>query len=58
MKTEIDVNFKSYDDTPKGKDPDTYSESLHQCHALLWSKPLPNGITFQLKTSDRAPYIL
>ena len=49
----IDVNFNFYLDTPKGKDPDSYSDTLRRYHKLLWNKPLPNGIVFNLdlKTS-------
>ena len=49
----IDVNFNFYSDTPKGKDPDSYSDTLRRYHKLLWNKPLPNGTVFNLdlKTS-------
>ena len=44
----IDTNFNFYSDTPKGKDPDTYSDTLRKYHQCLWSKPLPNGSMFNL----------
>ena len=44
----IDVNFNFYSDTPKGKDPDSYSYTLRKYHQLLWNKPLPNGSVFNL----------
>ena len=44
----IDVNFNFYLDTPKGKDPDSYSDTLRRYHKLLWNKPLPNGTLFNL----------
>ena len=44
----IDVNFNFYSDTPKGKDPDSYSNTLRKYHQLLWNKPLPNGSVFIL----------
>ena len=44
----IDTNFNFYSDTPKGKDPDTYSDTLRKYHQCLWSKPLPNGFIFNL----------
>ena len=44
----IDINFNVYSDTPKGKDPDSYSPTLRNYHKNLWSKKLPNGSLFQL----------
>ena len=35
-------------DTPNGKDPDSYSNTLRKYHQFLWSKPLPNGSIFNL----------
>jgi len=52
----IDIDFDFYLDTPKGKDPDSYSHTLRMYHKLLWSKPLPNGVDFKLK--DTFPKIL
>ena len=45
---DIDINFNFYSDTPKGKDPDSYSETLRKYHQFLWSKSLPNGSIFKL----------
>ena len=45
---DIDINFNFYSDTPKGKDPDSYSETLRKYHQFLWSKSLPNGSIFNL----------
>ena len=39
----IDINFDVYSDTPKGKDPDSYSLTLKKYHQIIWSKPLPNN---------------
>lgn len=43
----IDTNFKFYSDS-KGRDPDSHSPTLKRYHKILWSKPLPNGKTFDL----------
>ena len=45
---DIDINFNFYSDTPKGKDPDSYSPTLRSYHKILWSKKLPNGSLFKL----------
>jgi len=45
---DIDINFNFYSDTPKGKDPDSYSPTLRNYHKILWSKELPNGLLFKL----------
>ena len=44
----IDITFNAVSDTPKGKDPDSYSPTLRKYHKTLWSKRLPNGIMFDL----------
>ena len=49
----IDINFDVYSDTPKGKDPDSYSPKLREYHKLLWSKKLPSGRMFNL--TDNVP---
>ena len=49
----IDINFDVYSDTPKGKDPDSFSPKLREYHKLLWSKKLPSGRMFNL--SDNVP---
>ena len=53
MSNLIDISLDLYSDTPKGKDgktldPDTYSPTLRRYHKILWSKPLPNGLRFDL----------
>ncbi len=42
-----------FSDTPKGKDADSYSPTLRYYHKLLWSKPLPNGTSFDLDTETK-----
>ena len=54
--TLIDIHFDVFSDTPKGKDPDSYSATLRKYHQILWSKPLPNGIRFDL--DDDTPRLL
>ena len=44
----IDINFDVYTDTPKNKDPDSFSPTLRDYHGFLWSKPLPSGVNFHL----------
>jgi hypothetical protein len=45
--------------TDGGKDPDTYSPTLCRYHRLLWSKPLPGGVRFELGApTTPAPYYL
>jgi len=44
----IDITFNVFSDTPKGKDPDSFSPTLRRYHQLLWSKLLPNGKSFEL----------
>ena len=46
--TSIDIKFNVFSDTPKGKDPDSFSPTLRKYHQKLWSKKLPNGISFDL----------
>ena len=56
---DIDITFDFRSDTRTGKDPDTYSETLRRYHKLLWSKPLPNGVVFELEyTRPSPPYYL
>ena len=52
----IETTFDVYSDTPKGKDPDSYSPTLRKYHQILWSKPLPNGMEFKLE--DTVPKLL
>lgn len=59
MCNEIDITFDFRTDTPPGKDPDTFSDTLRRYHKLLWSKPLPNGAEFNLEFSKpSAPFYL
>ena len=47
-----------YEDTPDGKDPDTYSRTLRNYHILLWNKALPNGKMLKLTANDKPPFHL
>ena len=49
----IDITFNMFSDTPEGKDPDSYSPTLRSYHKILWSKPLPNVINFDLDDETR-----
>ena len=40
-----------------GKDPDVYSPTLRRYHQLLWSKLLPSGVMFELKTNKIGAYL-
>ena len=51
----IDTTFDFRTDAA-GKDPDTYSATLCRYHQLLWSKPLPSGVLFELVPTSRPPY--
>jgi hypothetical protein len=51
----IDVKIRMYSDSNK-KDPDTFSETLHKYHGLLWGKKLPNGCFFHLEQALLSPY--
>lgn len=53
----IDISFDVYSDTPSGRDPDQWSSTLRGYHALLWSKPLPDGHLFKLTTETRGAYL-
>jgi hypothetical protein len=57
MKRRIDVTFDFRSDTPPEKDPDTLSPTLRAYHRLLWSKPLPNGVVFQLEDTTPNVYL-
>ena len=48
---DIDITFDVQLDS-RGKDPDWASVTLKSYHQLLWSKPLPNGKTLSLETSN------
>ena len=53
----IDTTFDFRSDTPRGKDPDTWSPTLCRYHKALWSKPLPSGDVFHLD-DEGPPYYL
>lgn len=53
----IDTTFDVYSDTPKGKDPDSYSPTLRRYHQALWSKELPSGKMFALATDEPKTYL-
>jgi hypothetical protein len=52
----IDINFNVFSDA-RGGDPDSTSPTLRRYHKLLWSKPLPNGKTFELCDSQNNIYL-
>ena len=51
----IDITFDFRTDAA-GRDPDTYSPTLCRYHQLLWSKPLPSGVVFELMPTGRPPF--
>ena len=55
MSRHIDITFDFRSDTPQGKDPDAFSPKLRTYHKILWSKPLPSGVVFEL--DDTTPHI-
>ena len=54
---QIDTTFDFRSDTPPGKDPDAFSPTLRRYHKLLWSKPLPGGIVFELTDATPGAYL-
>ncbi len=54
----IDTTFDFRTDTPQGRDPDSASPTLRRYHQLLWSKPLPSGVLFQLDATTPGYYLL
>ena len=52
----IDISFDFRSDTPPGLDPDSFSPTLRKYHQILWSKPLPNGASFELDVAT-TPYL-
>ena len=57
MNSLVDTTFDFRSDTPSGKDPDIYSPTLRRYHQILWSKPLPNGIKFDLIENHETSYL-
>ena len=57
MTAVFDITFDFRSDTPKGKDPDSFSPRLRRYHKLLWSKPLPGGANFDLSDSRAGSYL-
>lgn len=55
--TPIDIAFDFRSDTPLGKDPDALSPTLRRYHRLLWSKPLPSGVVFELVDTTPGVYL-
>ncbi len=55
MHKKIDITFDFRSDTPRGKDPDSFSPTLKKYHKLLWSKPLPGGVIYELV--DTTPHV-
>ena len=53
----IDITFDFRSDTPPGKDPDARSPKLRGYHKLLWSKPLPSGLVFELDDTTPRVYL-
>ena len=52
----VDTTFIVYSDA-QGGDPDGTSPTLRSYHKFLWSKPLPNGKTFQLTDYKSGVYL-
>ncbi len=57
LSSNIDITFDFRSDTPPGKDPDTHSPTLRKYHKLLWSKPLPGGVVFELVDTTPQVYL-
>ena len=57
MSNLIDTKFDFHSDTPARKDPDSYSPTLRRYHKILWSKPLPNGLRFDLTDTTPKVYL-
>jgi hypothetical protein len=53
---QIDTTFDFRSDAG-GKDPDKYSPTLRRYHQLLWSGPLPNGLSFDLSITTPGAYL-
>jgi hypothetical protein len=57
VRSQIDTTFDFRSDAPPGKDPDSYSQTLRSYHKLLWSKPLPSGVVFELDDTTPGDYL-
>jgi hypothetical protein len=53
----IDITFDFRSDTPPRMDPDADSPTLRRYHQLLWSKPLPSGVPFELDITTLNAYL-
>lgn len=53
----IDITFDVRSDTRPGSDPDQHSATLRRYHQLLWSRPLPDGVRFELDSSTNRAYL-
>ncbi|WP_196776883.1 DUF6994 family protein [Haloechinothrix halophila] len=54
----IDTRYDFQTDTPAGRDPDSYSDTLHRYHRVLWSKELPDGTRFDLEDGRPESYLV
>lgn len=52
----IDVSYDLRTDA-MGRDPDKFSATLRKYHKILWSKPLPNGVLFDLDDTSANTYL-
>jgi hypothetical protein len=57
LHSQVDTTFDFRSDTPPGKDPDALSPTLRKYHKLLWSKPLPGGVVFDLVDTTSQVYL-
>ena len=57
MSVAIDTTFDVYSDTREGMDPDSHSPTLRRYHQTLWSKPLPDGSSFELSVDHPKTYL-
>ena len=53
----INTAFDFREDTPVGLDPDQHSPTLRRYHSALWSRPLPSGEAFELRTDVPGSYL-
>lgn len=52
----IDTTFNVYIDS-NGGDPDSTSPTLRKYHKVIWSKPLPNNVLFELSDTKSGFYL-